>query len=341
MKKFKVLLISLSLIIALVSLTPPKSVQAGVIPTFTIVSVEKDVNVTVYTYNFPANKTFKVLMGEYGTLGVGGYEVTIVNSNAGGSLYGTFSIPVELQGRKLIAIRMQGVDTPYYAYNWFVNNPSGDGGVIDPTYQGIPTFFIDSVVKDTSVTIKAYNFPKEMEFKVLMGLYGTKGVNGIFVETIDSAAGGDFEDTYAIPAALHGLGRIAIRLESTSGYFAYNWFWNNSTAPVVVPPVIPPVPGYSGYPSFMISAVQADNTVTITTNNFPPDMTFDVMMGKMWTAGIGGIHVTSIDSGTGGTFTLTLTVPPALYGQQRIAVRLQAPGSGYYAYNWFWNNTYP
>jgi len=337
MKKSKYILVILSLILVLTLMLPPKSVQADTIPIFSIVDVDKDLNVTIYTQYFPANKTYKVLMGEYGTLGVGGIEVTTFNTGTGGSFYGTFLIPAALYGRELIAIRLQGVDTPYYSYNWFYNDPDGDCGCIDD-YSGVPAFKIDSVIKDTSVTIKAYNFPKDTEFKVLMGVFGTMGINGFIVETINTGDKADFTDTFTIPVSLKGLYQIAIRLESTSGYFAYNWFYNDTTTSVE-PPVTPD-PGYTGIPTFFIAAVVKDNTVTIKTNNFPANTDFKVTMGKMWTAGIGGTHVITLNSGTGGVFTQSFSIPAGLYGDAQISIRLQA-ANGYYAYNWFWNNTYP
>jgi hypothetical protein len=61
-----------------------------------------------------------------------------------------------------------------------------------------------------------------------MGEYGTYGIGGIVVTTVNSGAGGSFSATYAIPAALVGRSKIAIRLESANGYYyAYNWFYNN------------------------------------------------------------------------------------------------------------------
>ena len=66
-----------------------------------------------------------------------------------------------------------------------------------------------------------------------------------------------------------------------------------------------------------------DNTVTIRTNNFPADRTFIVMMGKYGTLGIGGIEVATTDSGAGGSFEATYTIPAELLGQSRIAVRLE------------------
>lgn len=93
----------------------------------------------------------------------------------------------------------------------------------------IPTFSIVSVVKDKTVTIKTADFPKNTDFVVRMGNYGTLGVNGEKVTTINSGAGGVLNLTFTIPAGQAGKSKIAIRLESTSGYFSYNWFFNSTT----------------------------------------------------------------------------------------------------------------
>jgi len=65
---------------------------------------------------------------------------------------------------------------------------------------------------------------------VRMGYYGSLGIGGKVITTIDSGSGGSFSATYDIPSSLYGSDRIAIRLETSNGYFnAYNWFYNNST----------------------------------------------------------------------------------------------------------------
>lgn len=61
-----------------------------------------------------------------------------------------------------------------------------------------------------------------------MGKFGTRGVNGVLVTTIDLGKGGTFTATFDIPDALKGTSPIAIRLESASGYFSYNWFYNTT-----------------------------------------------------------------------------------------------------------------
>jgi hypothetical protein len=91
-------------------------------------------------------------------------------------------------------------------------------------------------------------------------------------------------------------------------------------------------------PTFSIVSVRRDTAVTITTYNFPAYDNFDVLMNYIGTRGIGGIKVANIYSGSGGSQTFTFSIPPALYGQNQIAIRLQSnTGSGYFAYNWFYN----
>ena len=113
-----------------------------------------------------------------------------------------------------------------------------------PVYTGpIPLIFIVDVIRDDTVTIRTANFPKNVEFAVLMNYYGTLGIAGLQVDTVNSGAGGELRWTFKIPDSLKGLQRIAIRLVSYStGYYAYNWFWNYSTiagpaSPVPAPPL--------------------------------------------------------------------------------------------------------
>jgi len=340
MKKQKI--VGLIVMVALLSsiFAGVSQVQASTYPTFSISEVKTDESVTILTNNMPANKNFNVLMGEIGTKGIDGIIVATLNSDKGGSFLATFPIPEQLKGRAQIAIRLEGTDNPYYAYNWFWNDAKNGTWPEDyppaqpPTCAcNIPTFSIKSVVKGEDVTITTYNFPKNVEFTVLMGKMWTRGINGIEVATLNSGEGGSFEATFDIPAELANEERIAIRLEGTGGYYAYNWFWNNTAS---TPPA-EPVDGYSGYPYFFITAVQKDTTVSIKAYNLPKDTDFTVLMGKMWTMGINGIEVTTLNSGEGGTLEATFEIPAELAGEQRIAIRLQ--GEVYYAYNWFWNNT--
>ncbi len=216
----------------------PAAAGGGVIPTIAILSVESDQSVTVQCYNFPANDSFRVLMGPYGTLGIGGYDAGQIDTGSGGNFKVTFVIPAAMRGAERIAIRLQSAYSGYYSYNWFYNNtyppesaptqppPAG----FEPLPRGvIPTITITGVKADKNATIRTANYPKHDTFDVYMGPYGSYGIGGIKVGTLDSGNGGTMTATFKIPDALKGSSRIAIRLQSAySGYYSYNWFYNNS-----------------------------------------------------------------------------------------------------------------
>lgn len=342
MKKTFYALMILMLLLGFTSFVPASAAPAqGTIPTFSILKVVSGASVTIETSHFPANDSFDVLMGKMGTRGVNGIKVTTLSSGKGGSFTATFDIPAALKENERIAIRLQSnTGSGYFAYNWFWNKADGTGsGDGSSGASGIPVFSISSVVKDASVTIQTKSFPADETFVVRMGKIGTRGVKGIEVTEFDSA-GGSFSKTFQIPEELKGDAQIAIRMDSTggSGYYAYNWFWNNSIGTGTGGGTTPSS-GYRGYPTFSIQSVVRDTKVTIQARNLPAEDTFTVTMGKMGTHGVKGTVVTTIDSGGGGSQSFTFTIPAELSGLSQISIRLESPTSGYYAYNWFWNNT--
>jgi LysM repeat protein len=98
-----------------------------------------------------------------------------------------------------------------------------------PTPALAPTFSISAVVRDQTVTILTANLPKDQQFTVRMNLYGTLGVGGEAVAVFNSGQGGAQILTFTIPASLRGQTRIAIRMDGLLGFYAFNWFWNNTT----------------------------------------------------------------------------------------------------------------
>jgi len=98
-----------------------------------------------------------------------------------------------------------------------------------PPSTVVPTFLITGVTRNKQVSIRTRDFPPFQDFRVTMGKMYTKGIDGIQVDKTYSGSGGSFKATYTIPKSLRGLDRIAIRLESSSGYYSYNWFYNNTT----------------------------------------------------------------------------------------------------------------
>ena len=384
-------------------------------PHIKIVAVTPDVSVTISGMNFPADQTFVVKMGAYGTLGIGGEVVGTKDAASGRSFTATYAIPASLVGASKIAIRLESPEG-YFSYDWFENNTSATAtpttasgtstaatatpvATKTPPYRGIPTFSITTVQQGASVSILTNNFPAGQTFTVKMGEFGTAGVGGIVVGTTESGAGGSIAATYSIPAELAYRDRIAVRLEGPLGYYSYNWFYNNTygiaatstvtptaattaastavttattaatsttgptptidltatvgptstTAPTATPlptstittaatatPVVNPIAMNMAIPTFSIVSVVKDQSVTITGYNFPAGQTFTVRMGPFGTMGINGRVVTTVDTGDGGTFTATYPIPSEVAGGSKIAIRLES--SYYYAYNWFFNN---
>jgi hypothetical protein len=205
-----------------------------------------------------------------------------------------------------------------------------------------PTFVITAVARNNYVEIMTDNFPANENFIVTMNYMGTQGIGGYVVATTNSGSGGRFTARYNIPAALYNQRKIAIRLQSTtSGYYAYNWFYN-ANANVSTPPSPPPTAPYYGFPTFSIKAVDQDTSVTIAGSNFPPNDKFIVRMNWMHTRGISGAIVDEAKTDANGHLKdIEYPIPPFLTGSYQIAIRLESPTSGYYAYNWFYNNDAP
>ncbi len=323
------------------------------IPTISITSIQAGQTVTIQTHNFPANTTFNVTMGKMGTKGVGGTHVGQIQSGGGGSFAATFTIPEGLKNEAQIAIRAQSTHTnPYYAFNWFNNNtapvvnpPTTSPGTV---YTGIPTFKITAVTAGQSVTIQTNNFPANQTFAVTMGKMYTRGIGGVHVGDLQSSTGGTLTATFNIPEALKNDARIAIRAQTTlaNPYYAFNWFYNNTTTgsgdsgsigggsqPVITP-------AYAGIPTFTVCSVTRDGNVTLLTKNLPTNQTFAVTMGPMYTQGIGGTSVGSLASEGNSSARYTFNIPDGLKGSARISIRAQtAHAYPYYAYNWFYNTT--
>jgi LysM domain-containing protein len=212
-------------------------------------------------------------------------------------------------------------------------------GTTTPPVSSTPSFRVASVVADKTVTIQGTNFPANDKFKVFIGRFGTAGVGGVRVATVKTGAGGSVNATVNIPAEFAGVSRLAIRLQSPlTGRFMYSWFYNNTSGTGTGGEG---VPSPSRIPTFSIASVARDASVTIRTRNFPANVSFDVLMGRIGTRAVNGIKVTSVNSGSGGEMTLTFNIPAELRGLRQIAIRLQSPSTGYFSYNWFYNSTTP
>lgn len=351
MKKNRILMVFMAITLLLPAFFMPGKVSAAY-PSFSIYEVKTDLTVTLSMKDLPKSLEFRVLLGEYNTLGVDGVVVAHFNSGEGGASQVTVDIPAALQGRAMISVRIESLTGGYFAYNWFWNDsengswPGGNPPVVTPQPPVpapiYPSFSIKAVEAEKNVTISAKDFPKEAEFVVRMGKEGTRGINGIIAAEVKSSDTGAFEATFPIPTELANDKVISIRLDAkVGGWYAFNWFYNK-TATVPAPQPSEPAPQPApivNYPTFSIKAVEKGTNVTISGKDFPKETEFTVLMGKYGTAGINGTPVAEFNTGEGGALEATFDIPAALAGDVKIAIRLEAKTGGWFAYNWFWNNT--
>lgn len=204
-------------------------------PYTSILNVVPDQEVTLQVFNFPADKDFIVTMGPLGTRGVNGFVIGTQNSGEGGSFIVTYPIPSQLYGSDAIAIRLESTSSAHFAYDYFKNiegygstSPSTttnpDWGLAAGTY---PQTQIVSVAPGESVTVSGTNFTKNDAYTVRMGVFGSRGIGGVIVDTYSTDETGKFTAAFTIPDSLASATKVAIRFESVnSPYYAFDWFNN-------------------------------------------------------------------------------------------------------------------
>lgn len=207
------------------------------------------------------------------------------------------------------------------------------------------SFTVVAVQPNSTVSIRTYNFPSNVLFKAKMGRKSGGNLEWKDLPNVDSGSGGSFEVTFNIPAEFANTNQLVVRLiqEKKNGkVFHYDQWFNNTVASSGTGGkgiTYYPNTNYYGYiPTIWIVGVARDSSVTIQTANFPANLDFQVLMGPMGTQGQ-GYHVATFNSGAGGSMKLTFPIPPQLYGSYQISIRTQNLWSGYYSYNWFYNNT--
>lgn len=114
-------------------------------------------------------------------------------------------------------------------------SPMTTGTIVIPTatkmipsfyIPGVPTFGIESVVGDSTVTIMTSEFPANSKFTVYMGPNGSRGYGGTLLGTFDTNEGGFMTLVFNIPVTLRGYSPIDIRIEFPDGRYSFNFFYN-------------------------------------------------------------------------------------------------------------------
>lgn len=99
--------------------------------------------------------------------------------------------------------------------------------IVIPETGANPRIDVLSVDAADDVTIRGRNFPGNVQFDVLFGEAGTRGVDGVRATGFRTPQDGSFVATFDIPDRLQDENRVVIRLESpATGFFAFNTFNN-------------------------------------------------------------------------------------------------------------------
>lgn len=351
-------LLSAALLLVFVLALLPVITYAASTPSLSLNALVQDQSATIRLANMPADTRYEVLMRWNNLSDAKWVLVDTQSSGKGGTYLETYAIPTGLRGASFIDLLIRRKsDQAQIATLLFFNATEGVQPVVTPgaVYTGFPTFAILSVEKDKKVTVQVYNLPARQTFEVRMGLLGTRGLKGEKITTFESGTDAYPKLSFDIPKALQGQPAIALRLESTTGfrYYAFNWFYNGSftaATPTATPTgVVTPAPtatpkpptGYTGFPTISVVKVVHDTSVTLQAANLPAGDTFDCLINFFGTRGVNGVKVSSFETGSGGKQQVTCTIPAAFKGQTQLAVRIQSPTSGYFAYNWFYNQTAP
>ena len=198
----------------------------------TIISVVKDESVTLRAENFPADDTFNVYMGYYGTYGINGYLVSKVTTGDGGNFLAKFYIPDQLKGEDSIAIRLESnTSSKYFAFNFFLNktatNPSGLTTPTTTTKPGTPDDFpqvnITAFETGQYISFETKYLPAHQRFSVLLKDGASTATTWYEVNGFESGEGNILNMTVPIPEELRYKVRIAVKLYSLdTGLFCYN-----------------------------------------------------------------------------------------------------------------------
>ena len=307
MKQYKSMIFVLVMMIAvLIVSTAAVDAQSASIPAYTITSVTAGLEVTVQTKDFPASTDFVVRMRDFDA-GGNAMSVARFNSGAGGAFGLALPIPSEVAGARTIEMTIVSASDPFglSITSQFANG--GPGGKVSCNYSVIPTFNLDAVAKNGSVTVTTAKFPPNSTFKVKMGVitggsivrYGIKGFSTY--ELPDPYYDGSIGPIVPLPWSIPYV-------PIDPSLYTYN----------LPDPVVPPC-----WPTGQDCAY---TTITV-----PGSGTI-----------FSGIEVGTYESIDGSPQTVSYPIPTELKDVSPIILRFEDQGPcGIYSFGYFWNADFP
>lgn len=189
-----------------------------------------------------------------------------------------------------------------------------------------PQVTVTQVIRNRSVDFSAQNFRSNENVEVLIGIYGTHGVDGIKVGSFRTTQTGTLRATVSIPSAFRGEGRLDLRVQRRGyngvnqlDYYAYTTFRNRSPRTEETHRLIP----------IRVVDVVHNKSVTVRFGNLPAQKTFEVRLSGIGGKQRGPLLVGTFASGAGGSLVATYPIPKELADSKIIFVIAQSTSRDY------------
>lgn len=174
-------------------------------------SVKEDDYVILKGTKLFSESRYTVYMNRYDKQLYDAYVAGYITTDKSGAFTATFDIPHQLADILKIGITLKN-SSGDIAGNWFINvtATSNTGGIDAAAVK----FDITSIKVDEWVKVTVSNLPANIPFDVFIGKGGTKGVDGVLVDTILEVKGGTVKATFELPAEFVGRTKLDLRIEN-------------------------------------------------------------------------------------------------------------------------------
>jgi hypothetical protein len=211
------------------------SVPGGTMSTgsLKVTDVVEDKSVSIKLTNAPANARLAIWFDwkNANTGAMRGQQAGTLKVGSDGTVAKTIKMPAAVADRVSLRIRLQGIDSNFQAYQWFINGDddsySGSNAPSDST-SGLPYLLVTAVDPGKTVSVKAANLPAG-EYKVLMDERSSNGAKkGIKVDTVTVVKNKAYTGSFEIPDELVNVKEISIRFQhiDDANAYAFTWFTN-------------------------------------------------------------------------------------------------------------------
>lgn len=183
--------------------------------------------------------------------------------------------------------------------------------------SGSVQVYATSVVEDKSVTFTGKTLDVSSRYTVYMSNYKVTGGTQYLAGWVNTDKNGAFTTTLSIPKRLVDASLIKIVVINSRGDSANNWFINATASGTV---------GGYGTPGITLKVDDVDegNSVKITVDKLPANVTFKVYIGVKGSEGADGEFVGLIRSTKGGKVTATFDIPDSLAGRSKLDILVES-----------------